>query len=55
MSFAETKTMRDALIDNIYKKMQENNRIFFLSALPAIFYNYGFKSISLAVGLINSK
>lgn len=32
MSCAETKTMRDALIDNIYKKMQNNNRIFFLSA-----------------------
>ena len=32
MSCDETKTMRDALIDNIYKKMQNNDRIFFLSA-----------------------
>jgi len=32
MSCAEVKTMRDALIDNICKKMQDNDRIFFLSA-----------------------
>lgn len=32
MSRVEIKTMRDALIDNIYKKMQNNDRIFFLSA-----------------------
>ncbi len=32
MNHVEMKTMRDALIDNIYKKMQNNNRIFFLSA-----------------------
>ena len=32
MNHVEMKTMRDALIDNIYKKMQNNDRIFFLSA-----------------------
>lgn len=32
MSGLKTKTMRDALIDNIYKKMQYNERIFFLTA-----------------------
>lgn len=32
MNLVEVKTMRDALIDNVYKKMQDNSRIFFLSA-----------------------
>lgn len=32
MSRIETKTMRDALIDNIYKKMRKDDRIFFISA-----------------------
>lgn len=32
MSNLEIKTMRDALIENIYKKMQHNEKIFFLSA-----------------------
>ncbi len=32
MNHVEMKTMRDALIDAIYKKMRDNDRIFFLSA-----------------------
>ena len=29
---AQTKTMRDALIERIYERMKENDRIFFVSA-----------------------
>ncbi len=32
MNRVETKTMRDALIDDIYMRMKDNDRIFFLSA-----------------------
>jgi len=32
MNHFKIKTMRDTFIDNVYKKMQDNNRIFFLSA-----------------------